>query len=94
MADYRDLLPSSPPRVIDPANPANNVWESGISGDSSILVKNIDTIDLSKRTTNNTVTVLANEKIKFDLTISLHRALCTFSYIIIFSGDSRPFSKQ
>ena len=62
MADYGDLLPSFPPRVIDPANPANNVWESGIIGDSSILVKNIDTIyrplknDL--RTTNNTVTVL------------------------------------
>ena len=47
MADYRDLLPSSLPRVIDPANPANNVWESGIYKDSS-LVSSIDTIDLSR----------------------------------------------
>ena len=27
-SDYKDLLPSHP-RDIDPANPANNVWESG-----------------------------------------------------------------
>ena len=48
IADYRDLLPS-PPRIIDPANPANNVWESGVrpAGQSSVLVSKIDSIDLS-----------------------------------------------
>ena len=48
-ADYKSLLPSRP-RVIDPANPANNVWESGFipPGHSSVLVSKIDTIDLSK----------------------------------------------
>ena len=47
-SDYKDLLPSCP-RVIDPANPANNVWESGFIplGKSSILISRIHTIDLS-----------------------------------------------
>ena len=47
-SDYKDLLPSRP-RVIDPANPANNVWESGFlpPGKSSILISRIHTIDLS-----------------------------------------------
>ncbi len=27
--DYSDLLPSRP-RVLDPANPANNVWKTGL----------------------------------------------------------------
>ena len=36
------------PRVIDPANPYNNVWKSGIrGGDSSVLIGKIDNIDLS-----------------------------------------------
>ena len=39
-----------PSRVVDPANPANNVWESGIrGGDSSELIGKIDSIDLSQR---------------------------------------------
>jgi hypothetical protein len=46
LADCRDFLPGCP-RVIDPANPFNNVWESGI-GDASVLVRMIDTIDLSQ----------------------------------------------
>ena len=46
--DYSDLLPSRP-RVIDPANPANNVWESGFypPGNSADFVDRIDSIDLS-----------------------------------------------
>ena len=46
LAEYSDLLPARP-RVIDPANPANNVWESGIAGDASVLIRKISTIDLS-----------------------------------------------
>ena len=39
-----------PSRVVDPANPANNVWESGVKGeDSSELIGKIDSIDLSQR---------------------------------------------
>ena len=47
-SDYKDLLPSRP-RVIDPANPANNVWESGFipPGQSAIFVSRIHSIDLS-----------------------------------------------
>lgn len=45
--DYIALLPSRP-RVIDPANPANNVWETGFaSGDAEQLISRIDTIDLT-----------------------------------------------
>ena len=48
-ADYSNLLPSQP-RIIDPANPSNNVWETGFipNGNSSVLVSKIDTIDLSR----------------------------------------------
>ena len=57
---YPSLIPG-PPRVIDPANPANNVWKSGVKfvargerqsnhdmgdGNTAILVRNIHTIDL------------------------------------------------
>ena len=45
--DYSDLLPSRP-RLIDPANPANNVWETGIRGPSRELVSKINAIDLSQ----------------------------------------------
>ena len=47
-SDYKDLLLSRP-RVIDPANPANNVWESGFlpPGDSALFVEKIISIDLS-----------------------------------------------
>lgn len=36
------------PCVIDPANPFNNVWQSGINGDCSSLTRSIKTIDLSR----------------------------------------------
>jgi hypothetical protein len=46
LREYSDLLPARP-RIVDPANPANNVWESGfMTGDSSVLIRKIDTIDL------------------------------------------------
>lgn len=57
--DYPNLLPACP-RLIDPANPANNVWTSGFlqggrlndyaegDGDSTVLKRYIHTIDLSK----------------------------------------------
>lgn len=45
-ADHKYLLPSRP-RLIDPANPANDVWETGFSGTCLILVNKIDSIDLS-----------------------------------------------
>ena len=48
MVEYVHLM-SVPPRVIDPANPFNNVWQSGIKGgDASVLVTMIGTIDLSQ----------------------------------------------
>ena len=49
---YKDLLPSRP-RVVDPANPANNVWESGFCppGHSSVFIRMIETIDLSQSKT-------------------------------------------
>jgi hypothetical protein len=47
LAEYSNLLPAHP-RVVDPANPANNVWKSGITGDASVLVGIIHTIDLSQ----------------------------------------------
>ena len=34
-ADYRDLLPVSTPRIVDPANPANNLYYSGIAGEGN-----------------------------------------------------------
>ena len=58
--DYTELLPSRP-RIVDPANPANNVWQSGIKGyqrgekpsdyeggdgNSSVLKRYIDTINI------------------------------------------------
>ena len=47
-SDYKDLLPFCP-RVIDPANPANNVWETGfIQREQAFFIHRIDTIDLSK----------------------------------------------
>ena len=48
-AEFKDLLPSRP-RIIDPANPANNVWETGFipRACSSVLVSKIRTIDLSR----------------------------------------------
>ena len=47
-SDYSDLLPSRP-RVVDPANPANNVWVTGFfpPGNSALFVNRIDSIDLS-----------------------------------------------
>ena len=60
--DYPDLLPSHP-RIVDPANPANNVWITGLrycnpgekisdyetgDGNSSRLRSLIHTIDLSQ----------------------------------------------
>ena len=51
------------PRVIDPANPANNVWESGVKGyqrgekpsnydrgdgNTDVLIRKISSIDLSQ----------------------------------------------
>ena len=49
LAEYSDLLPPIP-RIIDPANPANNVWETGFNppGCSQVLVEKIDSIDLSR----------------------------------------------
>jgi hypothetical protein len=47
-SDYKDLLPSRP-RIVDPANPANNLWVTGFAvGDHHILVQRIDSIDLSR----------------------------------------------
>ena len=45
-SNYKDLLPSRP-RVVDPADPANNVWESGFipAGKSAPFVSMIDSID-------------------------------------------------
>ena len=58
--DYPKLLPSRP-RVVDPANPANNVWISGFrgykkgeipygyapgDGNSRVLRRKIRTIDI------------------------------------------------
>ena len=51
---YRDLLPD-PPRIIDPANPANNVYLSGIGKSSygpgdgrwSLFAQKIDTLNLA-----------------------------------------------
>ena len=36
------------PRILDPANPTNNVYKTGINGNWTQLVTNIDTIDLTK----------------------------------------------
>ena len=60
--DYPDLLPSRP-RIIDPANPSNNLYETGIcsyrsnqrasdyepgDGDWTVFKMNIGTLDLTK----------------------------------------------
>ncbi|KAL5477772.1 hypothetical protein EMCRGX_G024614 [Ephydatia muelleri] len=62
LASYRDMIPS-PPRIIDPANPSNNLYYTGIGryypnskasdyeegdGDWTLLVRYIDSIDLTK----------------------------------------------
>ena len=59
---YRSLLPDAP-RIVDPANPANNVWYSGFKGyrrgekpndyepgdgNSTVLKRYIHNIDLSQ----------------------------------------------
>ncbi len=36
------------PRILDPANPTNNLYKTGINGNWTQLVANIDTIDLTK----------------------------------------------
>lgn len=60
--DYRKLFPSHPPRIVDPANPSNNLYYSGICGTSNTkgcdygegggawtnLVRYIDTLDLTQ----------------------------------------------
>ena len=48
LGEYSDLRPAIP-CVIDPANPANNVWETGFKEEenASILISKIVTIDLS-----------------------------------------------
>ncbi len=64
MRDYPDLLPSRPPRIIDPANPTNNLYKTGIAryyqpndrahdnelgdGNWTQFVQNIDSLDLAK----------------------------------------------
>jgi hypothetical protein len=48
-SEYKEFLPARP-RVIDPANPVNNVWVTGFySGGHRILVSKIHSIDLSKK---------------------------------------------
>ena len=58
---YRDLFPQHLPRIVDPANPANNLHETGISGyynkkcrdygdgdgDWRKFVQCVDTLDLN-----------------------------------------------
>ena len=61
-SDYKDLLPSRP-RVVNPANPSNNVWVTGVKGyrpgespsdydpgdgNTALLKRYIHTIDLSR----------------------------------------------
>ena len=61
--DYPTLFPSSTPRLVDPANPANNVYQSGIGpyppkkrpcdyergdGDWSQFVDKVEHFDLEK----------------------------------------------
>ncbi len=61
--DYPDLLPSRP-RIIDPANPTNNLYKTGITsyyeandrshdygpgdGDWTLFTRYIDSLDLTK----------------------------------------------
>ena len=60
---YPTLVTPRPPRILDPANPANNLYVSGVSsygsyqhcgeymvgdGDWSMLNRHIDSLDLSK----------------------------------------------
>ncbi len=48
--DYPDLLPSRP-RIIDPANPTNNLYKTGIGpgdGDWTLFTRYIDSLDLTK----------------------------------------------
>ena len=60
--DYPDLFPATLPRIVDPANPANNLHNTGIIGYSSTshsyyeqgdgnwtqLVGKIESVDLTK----------------------------------------------
>ena len=62
MHDYRELFPSYPPRIVDPANPSNNLYETGICGASNKrggdygegggvwdnFVRFVDTLDLTQ----------------------------------------------
>ena len=62
LASYQSIIPSCP-RIIDPANPSNNLYQTGIGkyypnskasdyeegdGDWTLLVRYIDSIDLTK----------------------------------------------
>ena len=61
--DYPDLFPQCIPRIVDPANPANNLYETGIGrhypnnkcrdyeagdGDWRSFKEKIETLDLTK----------------------------------------------
>lgn len=60
--DYPHLFPNKCPRIVDPANPANNLHETGIIGGSSYssytyelgdgnwteMVRKINSIDLTR----------------------------------------------
>ena len=49
---YSDLLPK-PPRIIDPVNPSNNVFLSGVTRNKGndrweIFAQKVDSVDLSR----------------------------------------------
>ena len=63
LRQYPTLVPTHPPRILDPANPSNNLYLTGIGGysahervseyepgdgDWSAFKKNIHTLDLNK----------------------------------------------
>ena len=63
LGHYRSVVPSSVPRIIDPANPSNNLYDTGIGyycanekscdfeqgdGDWTAFKKKIHTVDLTK----------------------------------------------
>lgn len=63
LRQYPSLVAPRPPRILDPANPANNLYFSGVGhygsyewrgeydpgdGDWSVFVRNVQTLDLSK----------------------------------------------